>query len=371
MKKNQKETARRNIALLLTIALMAALFSGCSGGSTSGTPAPTASASASAAPQSEAPAEKIVLKVADIYAPNHYVPANSLMVWTKRVTELTNGQVEFEIYPSQQMGSTNDMLDIMSQGIADVGYVPMPYFNSRMPLITGAGALSGSWTSCASGNLAIWEVASTSPVLENDFLSNSIRPVLPFANMSFQLLTNKKQVKTLEDIKGLKIRSSGGIMDDIITAFGAIPVQIPVTELYEAMSRGTVDGTLISCISANSNKINEASKYVTTGINVSGGVYGYVINEDAWQTLPANVQEAMMTAAKEALAQLGTTMDQMEKDTLAAFEKSNLTVYELSAEEQQKWIDVQAPIEEKWIADMKSKGLDGAAVLENIRANAK
>lgn len=312
-------------------------------------------------------AETIKLKVADIYPATHYVPANSLMVWTARVTELTNNQVQFDIYPSQQMGSSADMLDIMSKGIADIGYVPFPYFSSRMPLITGAGAISGSWENCSTGNPAVWEVATTSPVLENDFLSNNIRPVLPFANQTFQLLTNKKLVTSLDDIKGLKIRSSGGVMDKIITSLGAIPVQIPVTELYEAMARGTVDGTLISCIAANSNKINEAAKYVTTGVNVSGGVFGYVINEDVWKSLPQNVQEAMNQASVEALKQLGETMDKLEKETLESFLSGGLEVHELSKDEQKNWILAQANVEADWINDMNAKSLPGEAVLKSLR----
>jgi len=135
------------------------------------------------------------------------------------------------------------------------------------------------------------------------------------------------------------------------------------------MARGTVDGTLISCIAADSNKINEASEYVTTGVNVSGGVFGYVINEDTWQSLPQNVQDAMNKASVEALAQLGETMDKLEKEALDAFLSGGLEVHELSAEEQERWILAQANVESDWIADMKSGGLPGEEVLKNLRDN--
>gem|GEM_PF-816509 len=358
---------KRFMGLIILVCFMMAMVA-C-GSTDAKTPTQAENTDQAEATATEPAPETIKLTVADIYPSTHYVPANSLMVWTKRVTELTDNQVVFDIYPSQQMGSSADMLDIMSKGIADVGYVPFPYFNSRMPLLTGAGAISGSWKNCSTGNPAVWEVATTSPVLENDFLSNNIRPVLPFANQTFQLLTNKKLVTSLEEIKGLKIRSSGGVMDKIITSLGAIPVQIPVTELYEAMARGTVDGTLISCIAADSNKINEASKYVTTGVNVSGGVFGYVINEDTWQSLPQNVQDAMNKASVEALAQLGETMDKLEKEALDAFLSGGLEVHELSAEEQERWILAQANVESDWIADMKSGGLPGEEVLKNLRDN--
>ncbi|MDN5298519.1 MAG: TRAP-type transport system periplasmic protein [Clostridiales bacterium] len=355
------------IVLMICLTVSLTACGGSKTQETTSTGSQQESASASAAATSEPAPETIKLKVADIYPSTHYVPANSLMVWTARVSELTDNQVQFDIYPSQQMGSSADMLDIMSKGIADIGYVPFPYFSSRMPLITGAGAISGTWSNCSTGNPAVWAVATSSPVLENDFLSNDIRPILPFANQTFQLLTNKKLVTSLDEIKGLKIRSSGGVMDKIIASLGAIPVQIPVTELYEAMARGTVDGTLISCIAADSNKINEASKYVTTGVNVSGGVFGYVINEDVWQTLPQNVQEAMNQASTEALTQLGETMDSLEQEALEAFKNGGLEVHELSQDEQKKWILAQANVEADWISDMDGKGLPGAQVLQSLR----
>lgn len=310
--------------------------------------------------------ENIKLKVADIYSNTHYISKGSVQVWMKRVTELTNGKVQFQYFPSEQIGKSADMLDVVSKGVADVGYVPFPYFSGRMPLITGAGAISGTWENCTAGNPAVLAIANSNPVLDHDFIRNGVRPMLPFANQTFQLLTNKKAIKTLEDVKGLKIRSSGGVMDRIIASFGAVPVQIPVPELYEALQKGTVDGVLISFVSSGSHKIDEVVKFATRGVNVSGGIFGYVISEKTWKTLSPDVQQAMLKAAQEATKNLGSSMDALEVEAVEKFKKKGVQIIDLSPEEQKRWVDVQKPVLDNWVKSMEEKQLPGRQVFDSL-----
>lgn len=363
--KSQRKTGwsnKRNLVIIvLSIFLITSLtLVGCSSNSDQD----------SSGQSSNDTSEVIKLKVADIYPKTHYV-SQGIQLWMQRTTELTNGKVEFVLYPSQQLGKSADMLDVVSTGVADVGYVPFPYFNGRMPLITGAGAISGIWSNCVEGNPSVWENCNTDPVLGEDFLKNNIRPILPFANQVFQLFTVNKPVKSLADIKGMKIRSSGGVMDDIITSFGAIPVQIPVGELYEALGRGTVDGSLISAVSLHSHKLDEVVKYCTWGVDVSGGIFGYAINEEVWQSLPEDVQQAMLQASEEALQDLGARMDADEAKQKQEYIDQGMNVYELSPEDQKEWLNAQDPVKEKWIESMAKQNLPGQEVLDALCAGVK
>ena len=92
-----------------------------------------------------------------------------------------------------------------------------------MPLLSGAGALSGIWENCEIGNPGVWAVANSDVVLKHDFIDNGVYPIMMFANQVFQLWTVDKPVKDLADMKGLKVRSSGGVMDLIIKSLGAVP----------------------------------------------------------------------------------------------------------------------------------------------------
>ena len=255
--------------------------------------------------------EKITITVADTYAPTHYFVVSSLYYFIDKVEELdTEDKIEFDVYPSQQLGNTNDMLDVVSQGIADMGHIPMAYFSARMPLLVGAGSLKGSWYGCEETNKAVWDIAMNDPSLTVDFLDNNIRPIIPFTNQSFQLFTTKKQVKTLEDLAGMKIRSSGGVMDDYITALGAIPVQISFNECYEALSRGTVDGIIISAAGAEQADLLETVSYLTTGLDIPGGIYGFAFNEQVWQSYPDDVKEIRLEAGKLANENSGKVLDE-------------------------------------------------------------
>lgn len=312
-------------------------------------------------------AETITLKVGEHFAITHYISKNGIQFWMKRVTELTNGRVQFKHFPGEQLGKTSDMLDLVSNGVADVGYLPMPYFAGRMPLITGAAAYSGSWSDSLDGNPAIMEMTTTSPVLENDFLKNGIRPILPFANANFQLWTTKKEVKKPADIKGLKIRSGGGEQDNILASYpGAIPVMIAAPEIYEALSRGTVDGVLLSAASGHAYRIEEVCKYGLWGFNISGGILGYVINEKVYQKMPDDVKKAMGQASKDASENLARETVKEDLKWKQEFIKKGIKITDLTPAEQKEWAAFQDPVKEAWYKAMAAKGLDGRSVLERL-----
>ena len=192
--------------------------------------------------------------------------------------------------------------------------------------------------------------------------------IIPFTNQSFQLFTCKKQVKTLEDLQGMKIRSSGGVMDDYITALGAIPVQISFNECYEALSRGTVDGIIISAAGAEQADLLETVSYLTTGLDIPGGIYGFAFNEDVWQSYPDDIKEILLEAGKLANENSGKVLDEYDA---AALEHcyADMEVYDLPEDEHARWVEVMDPVEDQWLAEMEAEGMGEEAkqVLEDIR----
>ena len=310
--------------------------------------------------------EVITLKFADQFPVTHYISRNGGQFWMKRVTELTNGRVQFRHFPGEQMGKSSDMLDILGHGVADAGYIAFTYFAGRMPLITGAASYTGCWNDSVEGNPAVMEIATTSPVLENDFLKNGIRPILPFANAPYQLWLTNKEVKKPGDMKGLKIRSGGGELDKVIASYGAIPVQIPAPEIYEALSRGTVDGITLSGASGHAYRVEEVCKYGVWGINISGGTLGFVINEKVYQRMPDDVKKAMAQASKEASENLGRETVKEDLKWKQEFIKKGMKMTDLTPAEQKVWAAYQDPVKEAWFKAMAAKGLDGRGVLERL-----
>lgn len=199
---------------------------------------------------------------------------------------------------------------------------------------------------------------------------NGIRPILVFSNPAFQIWTVKKQIKKVADIKGVKIGSTGGVQDLIIRSWGAVPVQIPMPDVYEALQRGTLDGKLISAASVHAYKLEEVCKY-EIGVDVDGGALGYVINEKFWQSLPDDIKTAMKRTSDEAVERLGKILDREAKQWKNEFVKKGISMYEPTSEELREWNDPRKAVVDSWVKKMSDQGLPGRQVLDELRTKAK
>jgi TRAP-type C4-dicarboxylate transport system substrate-binding protein len=310
---------------------------------------------------------QITLKLAEQFSPNHYISKLGAQAWMEAVARRTGGRVKFEYYPSEQLARSLDMLDTMSLGIADVGYVAFPEFAARMPLISNVTLLP-VWPDALTGMKALYPmVISPGPILERDFLKNGIRPLMPLANGVFRLWTRDKSVHRVADMKGLKIRSTGGVQDEIIRAMGGVPVQIPAPEMYEALERKIIDGVLMPASSIPSYHIDELVRYCNWGVNVSGGSLGYVVNSRTWDSLPEDIRRIMQEEAERALLNISNTIVERDEEFKGKLAAKGIAIYEPTPQERQQWIDVQKPVEAAAIADMNRKGLPAAEVLAELR----
>lgn len=304
----------------------------------------------------------ITLKVADSLPTSNIISAQGVQVWMKRVEELTGGKVKFQHFPSEQMGKTKDLLQLVRSGTADIAYVASSYVGKGMDL-TGAIELPNAVSSSEIGSMTYWKL-SQGAALENDFLKNGIRPVWAFALPSYEVWNTKREVKTPNDTKGMKLRTPGGILDSTLNAVGATPVAKPVTELYESLQRGVLDGTAIGAVSVPSYKLDDLLKYTTRGAQLGTFSGTLSINENLWKTLPEDIQKAMLQAGEEIAKSFGKEADDKVNSLMKQFvEQRGLKVHDITPEEMKVWSEFMAPVEKQWIEDMKAKGLDGEKVI--------
>lgn len=273
------------------------------------------------AEKNEGKSEKIVLKFAD-YLPNtHFMSVNGTQAWIEKVEELTEGEVEIKLYPGEQLGKGADTLDLVKTGAADIGNVSQGYVAGTMPL-SSVVSLPGLMDSVVQSTKASFDLISSSPVLDEDFLKNGVRPVFSYSSSSYEFWTTKKPVETVNDLKGLKIRTSGGSANIHIETVGATPTSISAPEQYEALERNTIDGTLFTINSIPSYNLNEVVNYATVGAGGGPNLGLVFINEDVWQSLPENVQEKMLEATDILLEDFGTKMGEDSKEIMKQFKES-------------------------------------------------
>lgn len=300
--------------------------------------------------------EVIKLKVADLFPTSHPVSADGIVVWMKEVEEMTDGKVQFDYFPSEQLGKAKDLLKVVQNKVADIAFVGPSYVSANMPL-SDVMNLPNAFPSSVVGEKVYWELCQGT-LREPEFLSNGVVPVFVYTLPPYEIWTTQKPIKGPEDIKGVKLRSVGGIMDKTVSLLGGSPVSIPITEMYEALQRKVVDGTILSPISIKPYKVNELLKYKVEGVSLGTFVGVYVVNESVWNSLPDDVKKAMLEAGKETSEHLANVLDQNAETDMQEFKESGLDVYELTSDEKEKWLNLMQPAEEDWVTIIKSSGGD-------------
>ncbi len=307
-------------------------------------------------------AQAIKLKLADSFPISHVLSKEGGMYWANRVTALTKGQVTFEHYPAQQLGKAEDILDLVRNKVADVGYVAPSYVSNKLPL-SAVGMLPGASTSSSEGTKAYWKVIEQF-LEKEEFLKNGVRPVLAVVHVPYKIMTTKKSIRTVDSLKGLKIRSGGALHELMLMQMGAIPVSTPAPEVYMALQRGTVDGSTGPFSSLKPYKMEELVHYAPSNSNVGTFIVSYCINESLWNTLPDNVKNAMRKAGQETMQHLSKVLDEEELTAQKGLEALNVSIYSWSKEDLIKQKDAATAVTKIWAEKLDKRGLKGTKTVE-------
>jgi len=178
---------------------------------------------------------------------------------------------------------------------------------------------------------------------------------------------SKVPIRNLDDLKGLPIRASG-VAAQILGAWGANPVGMPMPETVEALQKGVVKGLFSSLESMKDFKFAETCKYVT--LTDAGGIYPFavVMNQQRWEKLPEDVKKVMEDLRVEQSEWTGNYMDNHVKESMTwSVNTQNVEVIKLSAAEKSVWDAKLQVITDKWIEEAKAKGLPAEAIVKDMK----
>lgn len=304
------------------------------------------------------------LKLADSFPVGHPISEGGAKYLMKRATELTDGRVKFDYFPAEQMGTAESLIDLVQAGVVEIGMVSPAYIPAKLPL-SGVGELPGLVGTSRVGSLAMLMLMREGKVLYRaEWGPKDIRPLAVGIIPAYEVMTKNANVKLPEDVKGLQLRSPGGTIDRTVNGIGAVPIPMPVTELYQAISRGTVDGTVLAPISAIPYRVNEVIGHSTIGAQLGGFSTTYSISERTWQRLPGDIQDALIKAGEDTTRNLGTHIDRENEAARRQMEESGVNLYDLSPQEQQVWRKETQSVRQAWVEDMQSIELPGEEALQ-------
>jgi TRAP-type C4-dicarboxylate transport system substrate-binding protein len=301
-------------------------------------------------------ADVIKLKAANYLPVTH--PMSHLSGWfCDEIKKRTNAQVEIAFYPGGTLLTAVKMYDGVVTGISDLGFSHIQYTRGRFPVTEvfdlPLGFPSG-WT--ATGVVTDF-FNKYKPKEWNDvyvlYLTTS-GPVI--------LQTISKPVKTLEDVKGIKIRATGQ-MTEVIKALGGVPIPLEMVDVYDALRRGVIEGVTVDLSTLKYWKFAEVTKYVTADWQLGTGITFYwVMNKSKWNALPPDIQKIFIEVASEAREKQAALWDQMDIEGKDLFTSKGGQVIPLSDSEAARWIKAVEPIFGDYKKNMVAKGYKEAEV---------
>ena len=310
-----------------------------------------------------------VLTMSSWVPPTHHLTRDVLQAWAANVEKATNGRVKFQMLPKHPSAPPGTF-DAVRDGLVDVSFVTASYTPARHPLplvgeLPGAGA-TGEINSVAFSRIH-WKYLQAA----NEYKGVKLLGV--FTHGPGHIFTVAKPVRSVADLAGMKIRTGGGIAEAAAKALGASPFIKPASDSYEILSSGIADGIFFPLESIKSFNLDKVVKYATL---FPGGFYsssfGFFMNEDKWNKLSKQDQDAIWSVSGEALARLaGRSWDAADRIGLDSLKAANVTIIEASPEFVADVRQRTEPLVQDWIKSANAKGIDGAKVYAEFHEELK
>lgn len=309
----------------------------------------------------KAHAAKTVVLKASSFMPAQQPQEKLFEEWGKEVEKRTQGAVKVNFFPGGTLTPPQQIYDGVIAGISDLGFSVFGYTPGRFPVMEGFDAPSG-YQKAAGATRAFLEFYK----MFNPKELSQVHVCMIFTGAP-SIIHTRTPVQSLADLKGKKIRSTGN-SQRFIKALGAVPVAMPQTDVYDALAKGVVDGTLVAQEALYNFKQHEVLKYTTLHSKTYWASNFYVVmNLDTWNAFPADIKKTLTDLNEEWSVRQGRGWDEDDASITPKLEKLGHKWIKLTDAEQAKWVTAAQPFYDQYIEYAKGKGVDGAKIVREMK----
>ena len=285
--------------------------------------------------------------------------------WCDALEEATNGALHITIYPGGALASQDTVVEAMETGACDLAMVYTSSYNSIFGLTNGITLPMLGMGSAQEGTEVLWDLYENSPEMKAEYDDYVL--IHLYSNGPNYVLFKDKPVSTFAEFAGLKIRTAGGSTTDFLNLCKAEPMTISTTEIYESLEKGLVDGNIGSGSQVASWNLGQVDKYFMD-MPVACGVWMTLMNKDTFESLPADIQDAIM--ATSGLEYSLTLADYLQEENDTAFNEAiandGCQWVSVSADEQAKFYNAAMTYNQTWIEEHTTANFDGQAYYDMI-----
>lgn len=292
-------------------------------------------------------------------------PTQEATIWfTEQVTERTNGRVQFEMFLGNSLVKDQDIVSAIGDGLIEMGKIYTVSYPGQMPVWNMVNLPFTSPSPYVAMNV-IHDLMDQYDIFDQELAKMNIRALGVIATGGTGIVSNK-EIRSVDDLKGYKVRARG-IQAAAFSAVGATPVSIPWNDVYEALSKGVVEGSTNYIITTRPIRHNEVTDYyVAAGLGQA--IQLEIINRDFWEALPDDIKQVMtetMAEAEERYAKKASELALAERKILAEETgPAKMEYIEFPPEERQKWIEASPDFFAEW-AEQNAGAADTKAIADS------
>jgi TRAP-type C4-dicarboxylate transport system substrate-binding protein len=312
-------------------------------------------------------AQPIELKLAYFVGDQHAM-SQWLIKWANNLEKDSGGRITVKRFPGSQMGPVQQHYDFVRTGQADVawflhGATPGRFLLTELvqvPYLAGSAEI---------GTKVLNDSELRSKYLDAEH--KGLKVLLLLTHQPGNVHTTKKPIRTVEDMKGLRIRFASPTIRDFIAALGGTPVGVLPTEQVEQLQKGTIDGVFIDYGGAGiAFKMGGVLKYSTEMYSYVSS-FGVAMNPDFWNRLPPDLQGIVTKSMTGVEKEVGEAWDGLDVPGKKAIMDGGGEAIRLSPEENARFRKIGAEVAEARVKELESKGMPARAIYDRMKSLAE
>jgi len=314
-------------------------------------------------------AAQVTLNASSWVPPSHPITATMLVPLCQDFEKVTSGRVRCNMLPKAPVAAPQTF-DGVRDGLMDLSYTVHGYTPGRFTL---PDAVEFPFMADTSEVMSVAYQRVHERMLAKADEHRGVVALSVFTHGPGQMFHTSRPINSLADLKGQKIRVGGGLINEITKSLGAVPLLRPAPEVFEILKTGVADGVFFPKESVGSFKLTPVLRHATF---IPGGLYNvsfvWMANPATWNKIPEADRKLLQPLLGEPLAlRSGKAWDAADQKGVEAMKQGNIQIQTASPAFMQEIRKATAPLEEGWIARAKTKGVDGRAVIDAVRAEIK
>ncbi len=305
-------------------------------------------------------AAEYTMRISHQFPPAHHT-AKNLEQFKKEVEEATKGRVDVQLFGAAQLFKPNQNHPAVASGKIEAATILNFQWGGTIPEMS-VSIIPYLMTSVHKQKAFIGSEAAK--MLEAKMEARGVKNIAWIVDTNDGIFTSqKKPLMAPPDFQGLKIRGLNKLFDAGLIAMGAQPSAMPGSEVYQALQTGVLDAGFTGVQAANSRKFYEVQKYGVAS-NIILAFDNLVVNPKWWDGLPADVRQAIQTAADHAVERSITKIDGVPPEDVKVLNDKGMTAVALTKAQEKVMADAMQPaVKKEFLAE---SGADGEKLLKMI-----